>query len=156
MRSPEYEKLPVPEIPEERELISRLRQECGLLLDRCGTKEGFLWFRKKMVFASPVHSRAGVVKMEITSNNFNPVSAEWIMMKPEKHMCALVLTKTGRALIFEDWGLGERLDKLEMVREHLSSEEELITTNPRAASLEEIQNYRDALGEILAKYPSLG
>lgn len=151
-------------------LTSRMRDHAEKLLEKYGTVEkdknalrrlarlvinlGRTGLINSKVFSVDLDSTGGPFKVTMRSNRADPSSSEWIFIKPEVSIEGLVLQNQGEALIFEDWGMGEKISELkENVEESISATEVVEYTNPRAALSEEIEPYKRIVETILQKYP---
>lgn len=149
MKTPEIELLDRPDVEVPEDEVYVLQEKCINLLKKYGKG-----VRTKSVSFN-VSSRIGEIQLKVSANNREPSKASVIRIKPERHMSELVLIKKdegGQALVFEDWGMGERLDEVEHVVEHESYGERHYT-NPRVASKDEFQSYKTAIDEILSSNP---
>ena len=156
-----------PEVGATQELISHMWEDCSRLLQNYGFPQKEAWLRKTLThfqgnripissaisLVETVSSKAGTVRVEISANRSVLRESEIVRMKHGKSFSELVLVKTYdliTPLIFENWGMGERLDRLEYTEGH-DGEIEIHSTNPRVASSEEVKPYKQALEEILKK-----
>ena len=149
MKTPEIELLDRPNVEVPENEVHALQEKCIGLLKKYG--KGIR--TKSVSFDTP--SRRGEVGLKISASSREPSKASVIRIKPERHLAELVLVKKdeGRqALVFEDWGMGERLDEVEHLEEHESNEVRSYT-NPRIASEDEFQSYKVAIEEILSSNP---
>ena len=150
MKTPEIELLDRPDAEVPGDEVCALQEKCAKLLKKYarGINTKFVSFN--------VPSSIGEIRLEINANNREHSKASVIRIKLEKHINELVLVKKeerNKALIFEDWGMGERIDEVEHVVEYKSQHEERHYTNPRVASKYEFQNYKIAIDEILLSNP---
>lgn len=106
-----------------------------------------------VMLSIPIQSRTGEVQMILSCDTAVPYKARWIRMKAERHIPELVLPREGEPLIFENWGMGERIDRPEQVTEDLSETEYVTYINPRPAEPREVAPYRQALDIFLNRYP---
>lgn len=149
MKTPEIELLDRPDVEVPEDEASALQEKCINLLKKYGKG-----IRTKSVSFN-VSSRIGEIGLKISANSREPSKASVIRIEPERHMSELVLIKKdegSHALVFEDWGMGERLDEVEHVVEHESYGERHYT-NPRVTSKDEFQSYKVAIDEILFSNP---
>ena len=148
MKTPEIESLDRPDVEVSEDEVNELQKKCISLLRKYGKG-----IRTKSVSFN-VSSRIGEIELKIIANSREPSKASVISIKPERHMEELVLVKKDegvQALCFEDWGMGERLDKVVHLEELIEHGRRY--TNPRIASEGEFQNYKRAIDEILSSNP---
>ena len=148
--------------------ISQLRDDCERLVDKYGkVKKGkgllFVSLQKlgKALGLNKIISETTTTKefttllknedkdetLTISSSSKNPKESEFIVIKGDKHMNELFLSK-GDALILENWGMGENIHDPQPVIEPADG-----NINPYKASLEEIEPYRNIVDNILIKCP---
>lgn len=155
MKTPEIELLGRPEVEVPEDEICALQEKCISLLKKYGKG-----IRTKSVSFN-VSSKIGEIQLKISANNRKASKASIIRIKPERHMNELVLVKKdegSHALVFEDWGMGEKPDEVQHLVEYESyvgykSYVERHYTNPRVASKDEFQSYKIAIDEILSSNP---
>lgn len=148
MKTPEIGLLDRPEVEVPEDEVYALQEKCIGLLKKYGKG-----IRTKSVSFN-VFSRIGETGLRISANSRKPSKASVIRIKSERHMEELVLVKKDErsyALVFEDWGMGEKPDEVVHLEELIENGK--CYTNPRMASKDEFQNYKRAIDEILSSNP---
>jgi hypothetical protein len=101
----------------------------------------------------PVTVGESEVAMKVAANRFVERDPEIVSLRVQASLDELVLLRVSdciEVLILEHWGMGEKLDQIEQVIEHVPGGE-IHFTNPRVASLEEVEPYRLAIDEIFSR-----
>lgn len=164
-------------LKERMQLINQLRRNCEQLLIRYGKVErvgalatSFQRLGKALglrrappetssrKFEAELEIEGKPEKITISSTSEDPAASKYIQVMGERHMNELFLSKDD-ALILENWGMGEDVDRKELTiessssGEHGTEEQEREYPNPRQATIEEIRPCESIVDAILRDYP---